>query len=747
MQKRLFSLALTFILTFTLSISVFAAVASPTPTTLTSAVGTNVESQQTIKAPEGYELTPIGRYSDVTPVSEGMIAVLVGKNSPDTTGLWGFVDATTGKEVAAPKYTTLDDMDTLELYVYRFIEGMAMVYVKDKGFTFIDKTGKELFPAGKYGDISDFVNGIAYVWKKDVGVGLIDKTGKEVVKPGTYNANLKNTDQFKENRIVVQKLDEKNNKWLTGVIDTTGKVVIPFGKYEFVDNFHDGLARASVGDFAKGRKFYIDINGKEVVSPQNGPNNLYGFSDFSGGLAEFGYLIETKVNERYGDVIVTGGYEYYSGYIDKTGKVVIPLTNKYNQNTAELFLNGYTTRWYGPAYDFMETDTNFTKQDIIDKTGKVVLSTTAKGERFRNASNGLVAKVVGMRERDVPYKTAVIVERLWAVYNLSTGKSLVPDGHNAGLANMTISPRGAFYDGDFPDGMIKVYNYDGKYDHVGVIDSQGKVIVPVDKYIDVDFYSEKKSAVQDKNGHWGYVYINGNEIIAPQFDRATPFREGKAVVGVYAGMGTARPGVEEAPEFNYYILAKKVNPLDTASTWAKDGIKQAIAKGFVPKELQNSYTNTITRAEFAKLAVKWLEFYSGKSIDAILSEKGLTRNSNAFSDTNDPDILAAYALGITSGTKSPTATEQGMFSPDGQFSREQAATMVRSTCKAAGMDVSNNNPAGFEDIDKASNWAVDGINFVKNEGIMGGTSTAPLLYSPKKTYTKEQSIITFSNIK
>lgn len=191
----------------------------------------------------------------------------------------------------------------------------------------------------------------------------------------------------------------------------------------------------------------------------------------------------------------------------------------------------------------------------------------------------------------------------------------------------------------------------------------------------------------------------------------------------------------------------KFNPLDTASSWAKEGITTAISNGFVPTGLQDMYTNTITRAEFCKLAVKWLQYKLNKPITDILSERNLTIKHNAFSDTNDPDILAAYALGITNGTKPPTATEKGLFSPDGQFSREQAATMVRNTCKVAGMDVSNNNPVGFEDIDKASNWAVDGINFVKNAGIMGGTSTTPLLYSPKDTYTREQSIITFGNIK
>jgi hypothetical protein len=64
------------------------------------------------------------------------------------------------------------------------------------------------------------------------------------------------------------------------------------------------------------------------------------------------------------------------------------------------------------------------------------------------------------------------------------------------------------------------------------------------------------------------------------------------------------------------------------------------------------------------------------------------------------------------------------------------------------MDVSNVSPAGFNDINTASSWAVDGINYVRNAGIMSGTGTADNpLFNPKGNYTREQSIITFNNIK
>ena len=193
-----------------------------------------------------------------------------------------------------------------------------------------------------------------------------------------------------------------------------------------------------------------------------------------------------------------------------------------------------------------------------------------------------------------------------------------------------------------------------------------------------------------------------------------------------AGLTTKYSSVTDSPN------------LDTAGEWARDSISNAIIKGFVPLSLRNNYKNVITRAEFCIMAVKWVEYKIGEQIDTILAEKGLVRNPNAFTDTNDPDILAAFALGITNGTGN------NRFSPNGQFTREQAATMIRNTCSVAGMDITKFTPAGFADINKASSWAVDGINFCRNNGIMVGTGNNN--FSPQAKYTIAQSIITFNNI-
>jgi hypothetical protein len=186
------------------------------------------------------------------------------------------------------------------------------------------------------------------------------------------------------------------------------------------------------------------------------------------------------------------------------------------------------------------------------------------------------------------------------------------------------------------------------------------------------------------------------------------------------------------------------DPLGSASGWARAGITEALAKGFVPTDIQNSYTNTITRAEFCRMAVKWLEVSLGVNIDAIVAEKGIAdRAGHTFSDTTDPAILAAYRLGVTAGSVAPTSTTPGRFNPSGQFTRLEAAMMIMNACGVAGLDVANAPTANFADMDKAASWAHPGINFVHANGIMSGDGTN---FLPMQTYSREQSILTFNNV-
>jgi hypothetical protein len=146
------------------------------------------------------------------------------------------------------------------------------------------------------------------------------------------------------------------------------------------------------------------------------------------------------------------------------------------------------------------------------------------------------------------------------------------------------------------------------------------------------------------------------------------------------------------------------------------------------------------------MAVMFVEFVLEKDIDDILIEQSLSRDYYAFYDTPDPYILAAYALGITNGTRAPTETNPGLFTPDGQFTRQEAATMLMRICRVIGMDISDLPVSDFTDMSEASVWAYDGINFVRANGIMNGTSATMMTFSPKGLYTRQESIVSFDRI-
>ena len=140
-----------------------------------------------------------------------------------------------------------------------------------------------------------------------------------------------------------------------------------------------------------------------------------------------------------------------------------------------------------------------------------------------------------------------------------------------------------------------------------------------------------------------------------------------------------------------------------------------------------------------------MEYALDKSVADIVTERGISeRMEHTFNDTTDSSILAAYRLGITSGSVAPTADKPGQFNPNGQFTRQEAATMIMNTCKAIGADVSNPPTSDFADLDKVASWARPGVNFVRANRIMSGDGTN---FNPAGLYSRQESIITFNNIK
>lgn len=166
----------------------------------------------------------------------------------------------------------------------------------------------------------------------------------------------------------------------------------------------------------------------------------------------------------------------------------------------------------------------------------------------------------------------------------------------------------------------------------------------------------------------------------------------------------------------------------TPSNWSVTSIEEAKALGLATNDLMNNFSATTTRLEFCRAAVNLLRLY-GYDIDSVTPKM--------FSDTNDKDIGIAAALGITNGTD----LAKNLFSPNNPLTREQAATLLNNLLGVIGRRKTSATVA-WTDSAKISSWAIQSANDMYNCGVISGTDTTKLVFSPQTAYTHEQSIVT-----
>lgn len=175
-----------------------------------------------------------------------------------------------------------------------------------------------------------------------------------------------------------------------------------------------------------------------------------------------------------------------------------------------------------------------------------------------------------------------------------------------------------------------------------------------------------------------------------------------------------------------------------ASDWAVEELEKAGDYGLVPEVLEQADVSLpIDRAEFAAVSVKLYEALSGKEAEEA--------PENPFGDTEDSDVLKAYALGITGGVTADT------FEPDTLLSREQAATMLARVYTAyTGREITSGTDMLFADDADISRWAKDSVYFMAENGVIRGMENnifAPRNITPEQeasfyaNSTREQALI------
>ncbi len=195
---------------------------------------------------------------------------------------------------------------------------------------------------------------------------------------------------------------------------------------------------------------------------------------------------------------------------------------------------------------------------------------------------------------------------------------------------------------------------------------------------------------------------------------------------------------EEAPTD---IGATEITPpaYRWCSPWAETELLDAQRQGLFPTVFSNAdMRNSVTRAEFAAIAVKLYEKMSGSTAQA--SPVG------TFGDTNDLDVLKCHALGIVNGM------EDGNFHPNEWICRQDAATMLVRAYKAAyweGWTLANDRNYTAKTLDYGDvelyadhgwikEYAYTAVYFLTKRGAVNGVGDGK--FGPDSYCTREQAV-------
>jgi hypothetical protein len=297
-----------------------------------------------------------------------------------------------------------------------------------------------------------------------------------------------------------------------GFIDRAGQIVIPLC-FDAVGEFSEGLASFE----RDGRWGYIDPAGNIVIQP-----TFPWAEEFHEGLAH---------------VQVTGtvlGYDGRWGYINQTGQIVIPpISGRMLSDSG-----GEESAFHeGLAMIEVEGKTIPPRKGFIDKTGKLVIP--ARFTYVYPFSEGLAAATesesgdTGWGYIDKSGNWAIAPSFTWAS-SFEFGLAPVNQKADCGYIDkkgdqvLRLPAPGGRQDcasawGDFTDGLSR-WLFGKKY---GFIDRTGKTVIA--PQFDLTYgFSEGLAAVQIGK-KWGYVDTTGKTVIAPQeLWNVKPFHNGLA---------------------------------------------------------------------------------------------------------------------------------------------------------------------------------------------------------------------------
>lgn len=267
-------------------------------------------------------------------------------------GTYGYIDQT-GKFVIQPQFD----------YATPFSEGLAVVYKDGQSF-FVNNQGQKCFEI-EFCAVGQFKNGRAKVQTTTKKIGFIDKQGKLIIDTVFTSIN-----SFVNGFAVVKGINhhlyadnEKEIKvnYEIGVIDTLGKFIITYGKFEDIKDFENGYFKVEIPaepwDTIEGHSTqtaFLDKNGKLILVREH-KNNCWIDGNIHCGLAKMN-LYKYWLPEEKG--ISYSSEKMYGGFINLKGEIVI------NDTT------------YASVKDFSDNRSFIQNKDrnyfIIDTKGEII---------------------------------------------------------------------------------------------------------------------------------------------------------------------------------------------------------------------------------------------------------------------------------------------------------------------------------------------------------------------------------------
>ena len=324
-----------------------------------------------------------------------------------------------------------------------------------------------------------------------------------------------------------------------GYMNRYGEIIIP------IDHVHEAFHYGYMGapPFIDGRLALMCQNrgGVGVYSIEGNlivPFNFHGGWAFSHGLLAVHRSYPTELGLSYNR----------AGFIDREGNVVIPFefdeAMPFSEGRAAVKRDGY----WGFIDTAGEVVIPFIIQPAYDdghgwpiiprfSNGLVAVST---GERGTNEYGEWVDNVHwGFMDRE---GNMAIPFQFTDVRNFSNGLASVGIGYESIWGNRTVWGKI-----DIVGNIILPFEYVALHPYIGgaiyalcmastsrLYDGNGNIIIPSGRYGDIHLINEERVAVRTigswNDTVWGFVDIQGNEIIPPQFDAVEQFTQGFAPV-------------------------------------------------------------------------------------------------------------------------------------------------------------------------------------------------------------------------